>query len=367
MDCPYLPQLQYSDFRDRLNRKLVGQRTPLSGSLELTFRCNLRCQHCYVSHGHTGIPGMQELTTEEARDLIDQMVEMGTLWLLLTGGDPLLRRDFLEIYTHARRRGLLVSIFTNGTLITNRIADYLAEWRPFNIEITLYGYTQETYERVTGIPGSYARAMQGIERLDQRGIPYKLKTMVMTLNQHEFADIQDFARQKGAGFRYDPYINPVLNGDRQPLSLRISEEDVIQLEQIVDNRNLTIQMYRDAIQAHNPDDRYLYTCAAGVRSFHIDPYGRLSLCMTAREPQYNLRRGSFKEGWNEFLKDVRYQPADDRYNCNQCELSPICGMCPGWAQIENRGSMHPVEFLCRTTHLRNQAYHLVTTEEVEII
>lgn len=366
MDCPYLLPLGYSDFRDRLNQKLVNKRTPVSGSMEVTFRCNLRCQHCYVSHGHTGIPGMEELSTNEIKHLIDEMVEMGCLWLLFSGGDPFLRQDFLNIYTYAKTKGLLVTIFTNGTLITDRVADYLAEWRPFNIEITLYGATQETYELVTGIPGSYKKALEGLERLDQRNIPYKLKTMVLTLNYHEFEDIQAIAREKGVQFRYDPYVNPILNGSKKPLSLRIPIEDVIQCEQVVDNRSLIIEMYRNAIKEHNPDDRYLFTCAAGVRSFHIDPYGKMSLCMTARKDTYDLRKGSFREGWDDFLKEVRYQPADQNYTCTSCQLSPICGMCPGWAQIENNGDLGPVEYLCHSTKLRNKEYNLITTESIGI-
>ena len=102
-------------------------------------------------------------------------MDEGCLWFLLTGGEPLVRRDFLEIYQYIKRKGLLATVFTNGTLLTPKIADVLAEWRPFAIEITLYGRTQETYERVTGIPGSHARCMRGIELIMERGLPLNLK------------------------------------------------------------------------------------------------------------------------------------------------------------------------------------------------
>ncbi|MGC9469022.1 MAG: radical SAM protein, partial [Anaerolineae bacterium] len=99
MDCPYIPELSYSDFGTRLRERIAGKRVPLSGSLELTFRCNLRCKHCYLDGVHDGIPGQEELTTEEWYDLLDQMADMGTLWLLMTGGEPFVRPDFLDIYT----------------------------------------------------------------------------------------------------------------------------------------------------------------------------------------------------------------------------------------------------------------------------
>ena len=109
-------------------------------------------------------------------------MDEGCRWLLLTGGEPFLRPDFLDIYTNANKKGLLLTLFTNGTLLTPRSADLLAERRPFAIEITLYGATQQTYERITGIPGSYARCRRGIDLLLERNLPLKLKTMVMTLN-----------------------------------------------------------------------------------------------------------------------------------------------------------------------------------------
>ncbi len=131
MDCPHIPELSCDEFSESLLKRIPGKRVPISGSLELTFRCNLRCQHCYVSHGHNGIPRQQELNTSEIQRIIDEVVDAGCLWFLITGGEPLVRRDFLDIYTYAKRKGLIITLFTNGTLITPRIADYLAEWTVF--------------------------------------------------------------------------------------------------------------------------------------------------------------------------------------------------------------------------------------------
>ncbi|MBN1668473.1 MAG: radical SAM protein, partial [Anaerolineales bacterium] len=145
MDCFYdasrdvatLTQDSYSAFSYRLTQKADQARLPIAGSLELNLRCNLRCKHCYVSHGHGGIPGEVELSRAEIERLLGELAEAGTLWLLLTGGEPLLRRDFPEIYLAARRQGMLLTVFTNGTLITPRKADFFAEWRPFSLEISL--------------------------------------------------------------------------------------------------------------------------------------------------------------------------------------------------------------------------------------
>ncbi len=212
MDCPYVPDLSYNGFGDRLRSRIGSQRLPLNGSMELNFRCNLRCQHCYAAYGHAGIPGKQELSTLEIQRILDEVTDEGCLWMLLTGGEPLMRRDFKEIYLYAKRKGLLLTLFTNGTMITPEIADFLAEYRPFNLEITLYGLTQETYEKITGIPGSHKRCFQGIELLLERQIILGLKTIAMTLNQHEFEAIRDYAKSLGVPFRYDGMINSALDG-----------------------------------------------------------------------------------------------------------------------------------------------------------
>jgi radical SAM protein with 4Fe4S-binding SPASM domain len=356
VDCPHIPELRYGEFSKRLHEKVAGQRIPIVGSLELTFRCNLRCVHCYVAHGHGGIPDQTELSYGEICNILDQIVDEGCLWLLLTGGEPLLRPDFLDIYTYAKRKGLLFNLFTNGTLITPRIADYLADWRPFVVEITLYGRTQETYERITGVPGSHARCMQGIDLLLERGVPLKLKTMLMTLNQHELWDIKAYAESLGVAFRFDPMMNAGLEGSRAPIAFRLSPEEVVQFDLADAKRLAEWQQFWERSLGVRADDRYLYVCGAGLRSFHIDPYGKLSVCLISRVPDYDLRQGSFREGWCEFLPQVRHQRPTDDYRCNQCELLSLCGQCPGWAQLEHGNPERPVEFLCQVAHLRAEAF-----------
>lgn len=356
MECPHIPELNYGEFNKRLFEKVAGQRIPLAGSLELTFRCNLRCMHCYVAHGHRGIPGQTELTFAEICGILDQIVDEGCLWLLLTGGEPLLRPDFLDIYTYTKRKGLLISIFTNGTLITPRIADYLAEWHPFVVEITLYGRTQETYERITGIPDSHARCMRGIDLLLERGVPLKLKTTLMTLNKHELWDIKAYAESLGAQFRFDPMISAGLDGSGDPTALRLPPEEIVEFDLADANRLEEWQQFCEKFLGVPDDNRHLYVCGAGLRSFHIDPYGKLCMCIVSRVPDYDLRQGSFHEGWREFLPQVRYQPSPGDYLCNQCELLSLCGQCPGWARMEHGDPERPVDFLCQVAHLRSEAF-----------
>jgi len=196
-DCSGIPQLEYGEFSEWLHQRVADQHIPISGSLEVTTRCNLRCQHCYIPGEWRANRSDTQLSLGEIKRILDQLTDAGCLWLLLTGGEPLLRRDFLDIYDYAKRKGLILTIFTNGTLVTPRIADFLAEWRPFKIEITLYGATQETYERVTGIPGSYTCCRRGIDLLLERNLPLSLKTIVMTLNHHELDEMKLLSTRLG--------------------------------------------------------------------------------------------------------------------------------------------------------------------------
>ena len=200
MDCNSLHSLSYGDFSDKLQARVRKERIPLNGSLEVTLRCNLRCEHCYLPFSQRSGSSNGELSLAEIQRIFSEIADAGCLWLLLTGGEPFLRRDFLEIYDDAKRKGFIITIFTNGTLINQRIADHLAEWRPFEIEISLYGATQATYESVTGVPGSYARCRNGIDLLLERGLPLYLKSVLITLNEHELEQMQQLSKSLGVIF-----------------------------------------------------------------------------------------------------------------------------------------------------------------------
>ena len=159
----------YADWSLEIHQRLSSQRVPLNGAIEITRRCNHRCVHCYnnlATNDRESLHG--EISYKAHCRIIDQITHAGCLWLLFTGGEIFLRKDFLDIYTHAKQSGLLISLFTNGTLITPGIADHLDKWRPFSIEITLYGHTRQTYECVTGVAGSFDRCMRGIRLLLER-------------------------------------------------------------------------------------------------------------------------------------------------------------------------------------------------------
>ena len=188
----------YTEFSTAMHTAVAANAIPSNGTIEVSHRCPLTCSHCYnnLPMGDRGARAL-ELTTDQHRRIADEIAEMGCLWLLYTGGEIFARRDFMDIYKHAKRAGLLITLFTNGVLITPQIADELMEWRPFSIEITLYGRTRETYERLTGIPGSFDKCIRGIELLLERRLPLKLKAVAVSVNRHEVLAMRKFARDLG--------------------------------------------------------------------------------------------------------------------------------------------------------------------------
>lgn len=268
----------------------------------------------------------------------------------------------MDIYTHAKRNGLLVTLFTNATLITPAIADRLFALRPFAIEVSLYGRTSQTHERITGILGSYERCLRGIRLLTERGLPLILKTMVITHNKHEIQDMQRFVEKElRLEFRFDAMINPRIDCSQKPLAVRLKPEEVVALD-LQDPRRI-FEWTRFCEHFHGPPNDYgrkeaLFDCWAGVNAFAIDPWGRLSNCLMWSGDTYDLREGSFQEGWEKFLVTVLDKKATRQTKCRACNLKNMCGMCPVNGQLECSDPETPVDFLCHVAHLRAYALDL---------
>ncbi len=349
-------QVSYAAFTDRIESCASPERIPLEGSLELTFRCNFHCAHCYVNKPCGDMRAKrQELTTAEIEGISDEVVDLGCLWMLLTGGEPLLRPDFPDIYLRMKRKGLLVGLFTNGSLITPRIADLLAEWPPVELEISIYGSTKTVHERITGIPGSYRHCIRGIELLLTRKLRLRLKTVPTTLNYADMEGMRTLATAYGVEFRWDPLVNCRVDGTGNPRALRLSADQIVALDKQDPKRAAE---YRKAFTqtgstGPRPD---LFNCNAYRHSFHIDPYGNLLPCMMVRWPAYSLREGSFRQGWREAFPAMRNRGRIRSLPCDTCRLDAACDHCVGWAQVETGDPEGTVPFLCAIAQARAEAF-----------
>jgi radical SAM protein with 4Fe4S-binding SPASM domain len=355
--------VNYGEFSQALHNKLVasrkgGQGLPSSGTIEVTRRCPLECAHCYNNLPMNDMAARHgELTYEEHCRIVDEITEAGCFWLLYTGGEIFARRDFLDIYSYARSKGLLITLFTNGTLITEKIADRLVAERPFKIEITLYGRTKETYERLTGIPGSYEKCLRGIELLRDRGLPLALKAVAVTINKHEIWEMQRFVKEDlGLPFKFDAMMNPRIDCSQSPLAVRLQPEEIVELDLLQPAR--IPELKRVAVEFAPPPEPSgeVYHCGGGIDSFAIDPEGKMSICVISHFDTYDLRQGSFRDGWEGFLHKTRHKKATRLTKCSTCAIKSMCGMCPANGELENGDPESPVDFLCQTAHLRAHAF-----------
>jgi len=359
----------YGEFSRLVHGHHSGQRAPLSVSIEVTRRCPLECLHCYNNLAMADQEARsRELSKHEHFRLLDDLADLGCLWLLYTGGEIFARADFLEIYTYAKQKGFLITLFTNGTLITERVADYLLQWPPFAIEITLYGRTKETYEALTGIEGSYERCLRGVALLRERGLPLKLKTVPTTINKHEVVAMKDFVEQElHLEFKFDSLLNPRIDCSQSPLAVRLSPEEVVVLDlhwpKLAAEHRETAQANLEQCSVRESDT--LYSCGGGVNSFALDPYGHMSICVLSHQDTYDIRSGTVEEGWEQFLLKVRTRERKRISKCAKCRIRSLCSMCPANGELENGNPESPVDFLCEVAHLRAMALGLEVPEHGE--
>lgn len=273
--------------------RFLPDRFPLSCQWEITCRCNLHCVMCYTDCCNRPDLIRQELNSGEILRILDEMADAGTLELCLTGGEPLSRPDFFSIYEYAVQRGFLVTVFTNATLITDVEADRFAALPPHGIEISLHGSTSDTFERITQHHGSYHRCLRAIRLLLDRHLPVVLKATALSLNQHEILSIKQYADSlDSVPFKLGQELRPELDGGAGPFQYALSEEELSELNR-KDSR-----LWEEACQRSRAG---LPPCRSGMQRFHIDAYGRLQLCSGNRRQGYDLRNGSFGEGFFDAL------------------------------------------------------------------
>jgi len=355
--------------RFSLWKKLEDRRIPLSFDLEITARCNNNCRHCCINLP----PGdrnaiRDELTVDEIGRIADEAVSLGSLWCLITGGEPLLRKDFPDIYLLLKSKGILVAVFTNACLITGEHIKLFRDYPPREIEVTVYGVTPETYERVTRVAGSYAAFRRGLDLLLEGDVKVHLKAMALRSNAHELPAIARFCRERTKDyFRFDPLLNLRFDGNeirnREIREERLTAEEIISIEQADPERSAlmkkTCRLLETTIPAEN--DHRLFQCNAGGETFSVSYNGLFRLCSSLWQNDclYDLRRGTLAEAWFDFTPRVRSMTTDNPdflENCRLCPLMNLCHWCPANAHLECGRMDERCDYFCRVAHARSEAF-----------
>lgn len=330
--------------------------------IELTERCNNSCSHCSIN-----LPAVdsgaraRELSTERVTAILDEAAELGCSQVRLTGGEPLLRPDFEEIYLHARHLGLKVVIFTNARLISPHIADMLATVVPLvPVEVSVYGMHQASYEAVTGVRGSYEEFRRGVELLLDRGIPFVVKSALLPSNRAEIDEFEAWAREIPWMTEAPTYAmcfdvrarRDDADKNRRIVKLRLEPTEVVSvLARDPERYRADRTAFRRGFMGH-PDDR-LFACGAG-HSVSVDAYGRAQPCLNLRAPSLSvdLAESSLSEALEHFtsLGDLRASDPEYLRRCARCMLKGFCDQCPAKSWAEYGTLDTPIEYLCQVAH-----------------
>lgn len=333
--------------RDRLGIKAIRERIPLSASLEIIATCNFACQHCYIA------PGAQRedvMSVADATYVFAELVRAGTIEMLLTGGEVFTHRNFSEIYLAAKRMGLHVHLNTNAYMIGERWADFLAEWPPESVSVSVYGLSNDAYATVTGVPNAYDRVIRAIDLLVERDIRVDLKCPAMTLTAEMLPQLQRLAAEKGASFRYDSIITPHEKGDAAPVQLQLAPRKVVELDALLDPGDGAWEQHV-AESLSIPTANRVYSCGAGVTTLHVNVHGNVSTCTSSRQSVGNLLDDGFETVWGRLGGKVAKRFADG-HPCGTCRFRNICAGCPATVEAATGLPDGYVQQYCQITHLR---------------
>jgi len=269
----------------RLKQAALQRAQPLSASLELTYRCNWRCVFCYNPRRHD----RRALSAAEWSAVLDDLRTLGTLYVALTGGEPLVHPEFLALAHAVRERAFALRILTNGALVTEALAGEIAALRPMAVELSLHGATAQTHDRATATPGSFDAMLRGLDRLLGRNVGVVLKTPLTHLNEGEMAGMRRIADERGVPWRIDPVLTPRDDGDTGPLAYRASAE-------------ATERVFRELAAAGQlPQEERTEggtNCGLGRTTVAVDPEGNVFPCLQwRRAPLGNVRETPLREMW----------------------------------------------------------------------
>ncbi len=336
-------------------------RLPLEGSFDLTYRCNNNCRHCWLCLSPSSERAPSELGFGEIRRIVDEARKMGCQSWILSGGEPLLRPDFEDIFSYVTQKAVHYSLNTNGTRITPDIAGLLT--RKGRIMVSIYGATAEIHDHVTRNPGSFEAALRGMRYLQEAGAEFIVQIVPMRANFHELDAMKELAHSMSPQYRLGAAWlwltgRGAIERDEEIREQRLSAEELLKIDppspsamlRNVDNG----QEYSDVDSSCRCDEqeRQLFQhCLVNRNAFHLDPYGAVSFCCFITDPdmRMNLRHHSFVTAWDEFIPSLVKKTIADREffdRCGVCDQRVDCRWCPVYAYLEHGRYSAGIDYLC---------------------
>jgi MoaA/NifB/PqqE/SkfB family radical SAM enzyme len=329
-------------------------RLPLEGSIDLTYRCNNNCRHCWLRLPADSAEQKEELSFEEIKKNIDEAKRMGCRKWSISGGEPMLRPEFPEIFDYITSHSSSYSINTNGTLITPKIAQLMK--RKGSKMVVLYGATADIHDHITRNPGSFEATMRGFAYLKEAGTGFTVQLIPMKDNYHEFKDMVRLAESLSRHYRVGAawlYLSACGDKERNAeiIRQRLPPKEVVELDKPdLSYEESMKELISPCVKISN--DKYLFSsCINNRRDFHIDPYGKMTFCCFIKddEMRYDLRKGNFQDCWDNFIPSLGIKlkaTEEHKENCGSCELRKDCRWCPVYGYLEHRRFGAKVEYLC---------------------
>jgi radical SAM protein with 4Fe4S-binding SPASM domain len=345
--------------------------------MELTERCNNNCIHCYINLPADDLEAKhKELLKGEIKEILREAASLGCLTVRFTGGEPLLREDFADLYIFARKLGLRVILLTNATLITPALAKIFARTPPLQpIEVTLYGMQRNSYEAVCRVSGAFEAAWQGIQLLLEKKVPFVVKGALLPPNGEEIEKFASWASTipwMDTVPSYSLFFDLRARRDSKQKNQLIKHLRLLPEEAVAfffrRREHYLKEMREFCSKFTSPPERNIFSCSAGVRSSCVDAYGHLQLCMLLRHPDtvYDLKKGSLKNALTIFFPEIRTMKAENTdylTRCARCFLHGLCEQCPARSWMEHGTLDTPVEYHCEIAHAQAQALGLLEKGE----
>lgn len=340
-------------------RKAGVKHIPLSGSFELLPLCNMNCDMCYVRLSRAEMERQGRLrTADEWLALGRELKEAGTLFLLLTGGEPLLYPEFRRLYLGLRELGFILTINTNGTLLDEGWADFFAQHPPRRINITLYGADAGAYERLCHYTEGFDRTVRAIRLLKERGLEVKVSCSVTKANQGDVERFVDIVHSLGAAVAMDTYMCPATRERERPFNeqARMTPQEAAQARVRYHRARMTPEKfteYADSMvwaathAAPGADEPKRMSCQAGRSSFTINWQGELHPCVLLSAPSYPVFETGFAAAWQQLGEELGKVAMSSR--CSRCGLRYNCETCAACALLETGSYEGVPEYMCQYT------------------
>jgi len=313
-----------------MTAKAHALNVPLNVQLDLTYRCNERCVHCYLDHDDHG-----EMTTSEIKRLLDEMADAGVFILTLSGGEIFLRKDFFDILAHARRLMFCVKLKTNAVLIREHQARRIRELGVHSIQVSIYSHRPEVHDAITLVPGSLQRSLKAIRFLKSQGLKVTIANVLMTENWNDYPGVRALADEFGVECTLDPTVTPMMDGNRSTLRLGV---DTATLREVFRDKTLVgdVEEFCAVSEEASEDSLEALPCSAGHTACYVSPYGDVYPCVQFPLPTGNVRQQRFVDIWRDSaqMKEVRSIRLKDLTTCTQCTHVTSCTRCPGLAYME---------------------------------